>query len=133
MQTTVLIFARYPQPGRVKTRMTPPLTTAEAAELHLASLRTVCENLQTHRDLTSVLVATPDQRADELRGMLGGCVSESWNQGDGDLGQRLSRASNRAFEAGADTVLMIGWYLYGSFCRITYPLLFFWNNMKQNQ
>lgn len=115
MQATVLIFSRYPQPGKVKTRMTPPLTSQEAAELHLASLRTVCENwqsqlagLQACRDLTSVLLVTPDERVDDLAAMLAGSVAESWAQGDGSLGERLCRATDRAFAAGADAVLMIG-------------------------
>ncbi|MCH7872425.1 MAG: TIGR04282 family arsenosugar biosynthesis glycosyltransferase [Planctomycetes bacterium] len=108
MRTTVLIFARYPQPGKVKTRMTPPLTPEEAAELHLASLRTVCESLQACRDLTSVLIVTPDERANDLAAMLADHVAESWAQGDGSLGERLCRTTDRAFEAGADAVLMIG-------------------------
>ncbi len=118
MRTTVLIFARYPQPGKVKTRMTPPLTPQEAAELHLASLRAVCESLQACGDLTSVLVVTPDDRAEMLNkkvsGRISGCPKNypdtfsTWVQGGGSLGERLCRATDRAFVAGADAVLMIG-------------------------
>lgn len=118
MRATALIFARYPQPGSVKTRMTPPLTPEEAAELHLASLRTVCENLQACPDLTSVLLVTPDQRVNDLNkkvsGRISGCPKNHPDtfsvraQGDGNFGERLCRAADRAFGAGADAVLMIG-------------------------
>lgn len=116
MQTTVLIFARYPRPGSVKTRMTPPLTPQEAAELHLASLRAVCENLQGLRELNSVLVATPDDRTDSLQkkvsGRINGCPANHpdtfFPQGGGNLGERLCRATDRAFAGGADAVMMIG-------------------------
>lgn len=111
----MLIFAKYPQPGAVKTRMTPPLTPEEAAELHLASLRAVCENLPMNAGLAPVLVVTPDQRVDQTVEMLSGTVSDVWPQGEGDLGERLSRAADRAFEAGADrqagftgSVLLLG-------------------------
>lgn len=108
MRTLALIFAKYPTPGAVKTRMTPPLTPEEAAELHLASLRAVCENLPTNTGLEPVLVATPDECGDQMVDLLAGNVSEVWPQGDGDLGDRLSRAADRAFEAGADSVLLLG-------------------------
>ncbi|MFF1835605.1 DUF2064 domain-containing protein [Streptomyces sp. NPDC058231] len=41
--TTLLVIAKEPLPGRVKTRLTPPFTPAEAAELAEAALRdTLC-------------------------------------------------------------------------------------------
>ena len=39
MRGTLLIFAKRPRPGRVKTRLVPPLTAAEAATLAEALLR----------------------------------------------------------------------------------------------
>lgn len=36
--TTLLVLAKEPVPGRVKTRLTPPFTPEEAAELAAASL-----------------------------------------------------------------------------------------------
>ena len=62
-----LVFAKYPDPGRVKTRLVPPLTPTEAAQLHLASLRAVCENLRSHADLSIELVITPDESLDDFR------------------------------------------------------------------
>ncbi|MGW2717317.1 TIGR04282 family arsenosugar biosynthesis glycosyltransferase [Streptomyces sp. NPDC001492] len=38
MTTTLLVIAKEPRPGRVKTRLTPPFTPEEAAELAEASL-----------------------------------------------------------------------------------------------
>ncbi|NEB80628.1 glycosyltransferase, partial [Streptomyces sp. SID14478] len=37
--TTVLVLAKAPVPGRVKTRLTPPFTPVEAARLAAAALR----------------------------------------------------------------------------------------------
>ena len=39
----IVVFAKAPQPGRVKTRMTPPLTQQQAADLYAALLRDVLE------------------------------------------------------------------------------------------
>ncbi len=141
---TVLIFAKYPTAGTVTTRMVPPLTYEQAAQLHHASLLTVCENVaalgdqarrsaadQSHQrerrvakpragawgsdeQLTSApgdvggmdcklvgavdcrLVVTPDERVDDLRGMVGISEADCWPQGEGDLGRRLARATDRA-------------------------------------
>jgi len=40
------VFAKQPIPGRVKTRLTPPLSSAEAAELYLVSLRETLERCE---------------------------------------------------------------------------------------
>ena len=36
MRAVIIFFAKAPDPGNVKTRLVPPLTPAEAAELHIA-------------------------------------------------------------------------------------------------
>jgi glycosyltransferase A (GT-A) superfamily protein (DUF2064 family) len=50
--TTLLVIAKEPRPGRVKTRLTPPFTPEEAAALAEASLA----------DTLRVLLATPARR-----------------------------------------------------------------------
>lgn len=50
--TTLLVIAKEPRPGRVKTRLTPPFTPAEAAALAEASLA----------DTLYVVLATPARR-----------------------------------------------------------------------
>ncbi|WP_406450509.1 DUF2064 domain-containing protein [Streptomyces sp. NBC_01622] len=50
--TTLLVIAKEPRPGRVKTRLTPPFTPEEAAALAEASLV----------DTLNVLLATPARR-----------------------------------------------------------------------
>ncbi len=60
MKATALIFAKYPTPGKVKTRLVPPLTPQQAADLHRAALAATCELVRTVGGLWSVLVVTPD-------------------------------------------------------------------------
>jgi rSAM/selenodomain-associated transferase 1 len=50
--TTVLVVAKAPVPGRVKTRLTPPLSSDQAAELHRALLLDTIESCRRElRDL----------------------------------------------------------------------------------
>ncbi len=107
-RVATLIFAKYPHPGCVKTRMAPPLTPEEAAALHSASLFCLIERVSRLVELNIHLVASPDDRCDDFRRSIGDGVRQIWPQGEGDLGQRLVRATERAFDAGATGVLLLG-------------------------
>ena len=104
----VLIFAKYPEPGRVKTRLVGPLSPVEAAELHRASLLAVCEAVTACDGLDVTLVVTPDDRATALGSIVPGALHDCWRQGDGDLGARLTRACRGAFDEGAGPVICLG-------------------------
>jgi hypothetical protein len=107
-RVTALIFAKYPEPGSVNTRMVPPLTPAEAAALHGASLLAVCERVAGVGRVDAKLVVTPDERADVLLRVVADYVAECWPQGNGALGRRLTRATDRALENSASGVLLLG-------------------------
>lgn len=104
----VLIFAKYPQPGAVKTRMVPPLTFEQAATLHRLSLRTVCEIVMDTARLDATLVVTPDDTVASFGGVVGRSDVACWPQGDGDLGSRLRRAVRRVFDDGGRGVVLLG-------------------------
>jgi len=88
--------------------MVPPLTVAQAAGLHRASLLATCELLRNIDGMRSVLVAAPDEAAPQLARSLGPLIDDHWPQGDGTLGARLVRAAARAFAEGASVVLLFG-------------------------
>lgn len=115
---TALIFAKFPEPGLVKTRMVPPLSMEEASQLHLASLRVVVEKLHNAGSFDVQLVGTPDDRVRDLTELIphdvtaidadDPSIKPTWPQGGGDLGARLVRASTRAFDEGARGVVLLG-------------------------
>lgn len=104
----MLIFAKYPEPGAVKTRMVPPLSPDEAAALHRASLLTICERVHWLNQYEIIVVGTPDERVIDLSRLVADTVTECRPQGDGDLGQRLASATDRALGDGADGVILLG-------------------------
>ena len=105
---TALIFAKYPIPGTVNTRMAPPLTIEQAAALHEACLRVVWERWGRLGGLRLKLVVTPDERADDFCHVLGVGADAVWAQGKGDLGARMLRAVDRSLTAGASGVILLG-------------------------
>ncbi|HEY0625427.1 MAG TPA: TIGR04282 family arsenosugar biosynthesis glycosyltransferase [Allosphingosinicella sp.] len=95
MQTRIVIFAKAPVPGQVKTRLIPALGEEGAANLAQRMLT------DTYRAASSVLIAeteicaTPSPAAPEWKGKLPPQAKRLSEQGDGDLGERLARAAER--------------------------------------
>jgi rSAM/selenodomain-associated transferase 1 len=105
--STVLVFAKPPIPGRVKTRLVPPLSPAEAARLAGAFLL----------DLTAALAELPGAHLEIALPAPGApAAGADWlpagipvvSQVEGDLGERLSRATAAAFERRDGPVAAVG-------------------------
>ncbi|MGE3801866.1 MAG: TIGR04282 family arsenosugar biosynthesis glycosyltransferase [Candidatus Kapaibacterium sp.] len=115
----LLVFAKYPRGGRVKTRLVPDLTPQEAADLYRAFL---CDSLATYignrahfkthlmiadeRDseaFTSMVVASEVAPLNEIDHLL-----NVGFQSGGDLGERLSAGFGEAFNEASGAVCAIG-------------------------
>lgn len=108
MTASVLLFARAPALGRVKTRLAAGLGDVAALEVYRwLGARAARALMPPDRGWSLRVVYTPDDAADAVRAWLGE-VDALVAQGDGDLGQRLSRAARRRFDAGDAEVLLVG-------------------------
>ena len=97
------IFAKEPVAGEVKTRLSPPLSFDQAAELYrLALHETVKRMIQAGFRPTLFFSG----REDYFRRFFSGLPLLS--QGDGDLGERLERALSGQLMAGFRKVVVIG-------------------------
>ena len=105
--TRIIIFAKAPHPGFAKTRLIPALGAEGAAELAQQMLsNTLSEALAA--DIGTVeLCSTPKIDDIAWQGISLPVGIEITDQGEGDLGARLARASERAIE-NVELVLLIG-------------------------
>ena len=103
---TLLIFAKAPRPGAVKTRLARTLGDDRAAEVYRRMGRAIVGRM-ARAPATLAVCHAPDDAEDEMRDWLGAAAARFWPQGDGDLGARMSRMFDRAFE-GSDRVVVIG-------------------------
>ncbi len=117
-----LIFAQSARPGRVKTRMCPPLSPEQAAELYASSLAATLELVSACASLTARVVVSPDEDATIVAAMLrpGASIGPGATrspgrdavpvdpQGPGDLGARLRRAVAAAAGRGSAGVILLG-------------------------
>jgi rSAM/selenodomain-associated transferase 1 len=89
---TVVVFARWPAPGRVKTRLAPALSGAPACDLHVAMLKDTLAAVRGAGADRRVL-CWADAPADALPSAIPGTEGCEWSsQGEGALGERLERA-----------------------------------------
>ena len=109
MSDTLIIFSRYPEAGKTKTRMIPALGAAGAAELQRQmsehTLKTAHE-LQSERDM-AIEVHYTGGNEELMRQWLGEAINYV-PQVTGDLGYKMRSAFERAFDLGSKRVVTIG-------------------------
>jgi uncharacterized protein len=103
----LILFGRYPVPGRTKTRLIPLTGPLGAAELHRQwTERTLSVLVGSSQAPVDVVYTGGNRR--RMRRWLGGSASEYWAQQEGDLGRRMQQAIGRALDQGARQVVLVG-------------------------
>lgn len=100
------VFAKFWEPGAVKTRLAASIGAADAALLHRWFLVTVLHRMN-HLAGRKALVFSPPERREEFSEV----CPELWSlqeQGEGNLGRRMRRFLQWAFAAGARHVVVLG-------------------------
>ena len=100
------VMAKAPRPGKVKTRLSPPLTLEQTAALNVRFLRDATENLATIPHAMGLISYTPVGDEALFAGLLPDSFALVPQRGDG-FGERLLAA--------AEDILAIG---YGAVCLI---------------
>lgn len=104
----LLVFARAPEEGRVKTRLAAGIGTEDALRVYRTLGRRVVDQLRQGPWRLVVLHDPPagERSVREWMGAHGGV--EFGPQAAGDLGERMSHAIQSAMQAGAGSVCVIG-------------------------
>ncbi len=102
----LIVFAKAPVPGDVKTRLSPPLSPADAAAVHEACLRDVITHAARERGRLEIWFAGGTAAGGWFAREFPGIVRAA--QRDGDLGARMGDAFERSFADGAERVIIVG-------------------------
>ena len=100
------IFAKFWQPGLVKTRLAKTIGNQPAAAVYREFLRTLLVRFASVGD-SRELVISPVDRQTEFRSL----APPAWHlvdQGSGDLGQRMARFFERGFSLGKSRIVLVG-------------------------
>jgi uncharacterized protein len=102
-------MAKAPRPGRVKTRLSPPLTPEQASALNICFIRDTTENIQRVTEAgnsAGIVVYTPQGDEAAFEGILPAGFGLLSQRGDG-FGERLFHASEDLFSCGFSAVCLI--------------------------
>ena len=102
MRPVIILFAKAPISGRVKTRLVPPLTPEQAVQLHIAMVWDTIELLQQLRGVDLELhtdIATDVWASAGVAQRL---------QSDGDLGLKMLMALDAALAGGHERAMIAG-------------------------
>ncbi|MUL35937.1 TIGR04282 family arsenosugar biosynthesis glycosyltransferase [Gloeocapsopsis dulcis] len=103
----LVVFTRYPEPGKAKTRLIPALGATKAAQLQRQMTEhTLLQVSKCDRSLT-VEVRFADGNLEVMQQWLGHHLDYQ-PQGEGDLGMRIKRSLTAAFTRGSQRVVIIG-------------------------
>ena len=106
----LVVFAKAPRAGAVKTRLCPPFTPEEAAELYarlLADVLAASAEATRELGLTATIAVHPPQACAEIARLAPSCFSVVPQRG-ADLGHRMGWAVREACAGGAPRVLLRG-------------------------
>lgn len=106
-RNALVILTKAPQPGQSKTRLVPPLSYAEAADLARALLLDQLQNLATFGGARLFIAFTPETAT----GFFDGFSAQGFTcfaQRGPSLGERMRHAFEHLFASGFANVILIG-------------------------
>jgi len=106
LSSALLIFAKWPAPGAVKTRLSPPLTADEAANLYRCMFLDTMAATASLTGITRILCYDGVNVEKQFR-ELAPDVHIARQQGEG-LGERMQSAFGEAFDKGFSAIAVIG-------------------------
>ena len=120
MTDLLLIFLKWPEPGRVKTRLANDIGAEKAAEIYKILVQRVMQQISPiYSQLVRICwVFDPIEKEDEMKDWIKKELDDLgftdlnrhifWSQSDGGLGDRLQSAFEKAFSLDYDRIIAIG-------------------------
>lgn len=107
MRIDVIVMTKFPEPGKVKTRLIPELGKTGACRVHQAMADHVISQMQSFCSEEILLKVHVAGGSDN---QVGDWLSEisHYRQIDGNLGDKMSHAVHCSFQGGAEQVIVIG-------------------------
>ena len=107
MTALLIIFAKEPRPGQVKTRLSPPLSPEAAAQLYHCFIQDILDEMARVPEVRLAVAFSPLTARGFFR-RLAPPGTNLFPQEGADLGDRMARAFARNFAAGFGPVLLRG-------------------------
>ncbi len=104
---TLVVIAKAPEPGKAKTRLVPPLSFEEAAEVARCLLLDQLEHLRSYEGADLFVAFTPAESASWFKKNTSPAYTCFPQQGQ-DLGERMSHCFGEIFARGYKNMVLVG-------------------------
>lgn len=104
----LLVFLKYPEPGKVKTRLAKNIGNERAAELYREFIASTLENCSRLARAVCFATFTPAEKKTQLMAMCPGPWQWLEQSSSSNLGERIHYAMNAVLAQGYRRVLVIG-------------------------
>lgn len=107
-KNTLIIFVKYPEPGKVKSRIASDLGAERAAEVYSRIAKAVIEKVSKPDTHGTIICFDPPERENEIKLWLGIDKHPYERQSGRTIGEKMSNAFHSVFSRGAEKAVLIG-------------------------
>ncbi len=103
----LIVFIKAPIPGKVKTRLSPPMTEKQVLDLYQIMVEELVEQFKNVDFCQIKVFCTPDSAIPQVKSWLGDEL-EYYSQKGEDLGERMYNALKQVRSEGFEKIVLIG-------------------------
>jgi len=107
-ENILIVFVKYPEPGKVKTRIARELGAERAAHIYSQMAKRIIGKVWRPDAYRAVIFFDPQYREMDVRSWLGIDNVSYAPQSTGTIGDKMSNAFERVFSEGAGKAVLIG-------------------------
>lgn len=105
---TLIIFLKYPEPGKVKTRLAKDVGAVKAADIYSNMTSTIIQNVLDPQNYNTAIFYDPPEKETEVKNWLGEKELLYFPQEGRSLGDKISNAFREIFSEGSEKTVIIG-------------------------
>ena len=107
-KNTLIIFLKYPEAGKVKTRLAKDVGDQRAAEIYSQMSKTIIDNVSESNGYETAIFFDPPDKEYEIRNWIGKKEVPFAPQRGDTLGDKISNAFKEVFSSESERVVIIG-------------------------
>jgi len=107
-KNTLIIFLKYPEAGKVKTRLAKDLGNQKAADIYSHIAEQIIDNVLDANNYHTIIFYNPPDKENEIKNWIGKKELLFSPQRGDTLGEKISNAFKEVFSSEAENAVIIG-------------------------
>ncbi len=108
MDSNLIVFVKYPDPGKVKTRIARVIGDEKAADLYSSLVYHIINKIATSDNFKISIAFTPRNKENLIKKWISKDGIDHFPQSGKTLGERISNSFDRSFSNGFQNTIVIG-------------------------